>query len=163
MGAQTRRAMPRQKRGDSKQDYGTPHDFLEAACRRLGIFAFTLDIAASSKNAVCKRYFSKRENAFDQRWQSRGWSWLNPEFDDIEPWAARAFAESQSGARIAMLTPASVGANWWDKWVHRKGCVLFLNGRLTFVGQSDPYPKDCALTLYGPGIAPGYDTWRWRA
>jgi hypothetical protein len=33
--------------------------------------------------------------------------------------------------------------------------------RLTFVGHTDPYPKDLALLLYGPSVSPGYEMWMW--
>jgi hypothetical protein len=44
--------------------------------------------------------------------------------------------------------------------VHRK-VVPLLNGRITFVGETMPYPKDCCLLVYGPDVAPGYDVWSW--
>jgi phage N-6-adenine-methyltransferase len=160
------RTMPAQRRGLSKQDVGTPDDFLAAAKRKLGIFAFGLDIAASARNAVAKRYYTKAQDCFKQpSWKSPGkqWSFLNPEFDSIAPYAERCLRErDDNGARIALLVPASVGANWWSDYVHRKALVLLLNGRITFVGQRDPYPKDCALILYSPDLVSGYDVWRWK-
>lgn len=161
------RRMPAQKPGDSKQDYQTPKDFLDAAKRRLGIFYFGLDIAASNDNAVAKLYFSEKDDCFAQKtWRAPklgAWSWLNPEFDDIARYAARCcFERDRHDAKIAFLVPGSIGANWWKDSVHGHGLVLALNGRITFVGQPQSYPKDCALILYAPTIAPGYDVWTWR-
>ena len=161
----SKRTMPRQQRHNSKQNYGTPADFLAAVKRRLGIEAFSLDIAAERTNAVCGLYYSEKMNALrpDLRWGvAGGWSWLNPEFEDIAPWAEKSFRESRRGAQIAFLTPASIGANWYRDWVSYKGLVIPLNGRLKFVGATDQYPKDCILTLFGPTIAPGYtEPWTW--
>ena len=161
------RTMPAQKPGNSKQSYGTPADFLDAAKRRLGIFQFGLDIAASPSNAVAARYFTKKQDCFAQpSWRApnrQGWSWLNPEFDDIERYAKRCFFERQvNDAQIAFLTPASVGANWYRDFVHNRAFVLALNGRITFKGQKDPYPKDCILSLFSPFLAPGFDVWNWN-
>ena len=160
------RMMPAQRPASSKQDYQTPDDFLQAVKRRLGIFAFGLDIAASPSNAVAKRYFTKQDNALLQlSWKSPGkqWSWLNPPFGEIAPFAARCLEDRRrQGAQIALLVPASVGANWWGASVHRKARVVFLNGRITFVGETDPYPKDCALVLYSPELRAGYDFWSWN-
>lgn len=99
-----------------------------------------------------------------------GWAWLNPPYANIRPWVARAYGQSRGfttmrrkGANIAMLVPAGVGANWWRDYVDKKAMVWFLNGRLTFVGCETCYPKDCALLLYGPDVAPGYDVWHWQS
>lgn len=152
---------PTQKPGKSRQDYQTPTDFLNAVRRRLGIQGFTVDLAATEENAVCDEYFTEAINALKQGWSFAGWCWLNPPFKRIDPWVQKAYQESRRGGRIAMLVPAGVGANWWRDWVHGKAFVLLLNGRLTFVGETAPYPKDCVLLLYGPDIAPGYDVWQW--
>lgn len=161
-----RRSMPQQRPGQSEQAVETPDEFLQAVKRRLGIFAFGLDIAASGSNAKAKRYFTRADNALLQlSWKSPGkqWSWINPPFGEIAPFAARCLEEKhRQGSRIALLVPAAVGANWWSAYVHRKAHVLFLNGRIQFVGHDHGYPKDLALVLYSPDLKPGYDCWRWK-
>lgn len=155
--------MPAQKPGRSKQDYCTPVVFLHAVRTRLGIRDFDIDLAADSSNHVCARYYSREDDALVRPWRvGTGWNWLNPEFGNIGPWAQRARDQSiEHNAHTAMLIPASVGANWWRDYVHDWARVLCLNGRITFVGCADAYPKDCALLLYG--AVPGYDIWSWRA
>lgn len=155
--------MPAQKPGRSKQDYGTPCDLLDAVKRRLGIDKFWIDLAASDQNTVAPRWYT---DAFavswvQSNWETPGWAWLNPPFAHIRPWVQKAYLESRVGARIAMLVPAAVGSNWWASFVEDKAFALALNGRITFVGEKDPYIKDCALLLYGPDIAPGFRVWRW--
>ena len=39
--------------------------------------------------------------------------------------------------------------------------VLGLSPRLTFEGETDAYPKDLMLSVFGFGLH-GFDTWRWR-
>lgn len=153
--------MPKQKPGRSKQDYGTPIEFLDAVMAKLGISEFDIDLAASADNAVASLFYDKEQNSLVQPWDiGTGWNWLNPEFANIGPWVARALYHARNyGTKTAVLIPASVGANWWRDFVHDKCRVLFLNGRIHFVGCDDPYPKDCALLLYGE--APGYDVWSW--
>lgn len=157
-------AMPKQKPGNSRQNYGTPENFLNAVKKFLRIKRFQLDIAADAQNTVAKRYFTEEDNAFAQpTWKVKGWSWLNPPFSQIAPWVERcAYEKTAYGASIAVLVPASVGANWWKEHVHGKAFALFLNGRITFVGEADPYIKDCTLLLYSPLIQPGYDVWSWN-
>lgn len=151
--------MPIQKPGRSKQDYGTPVEFLQAVKRRLNISEFSVDLAASDTNAKAQLFLSEEDNSLNEEWQYGGWCWLNPPFSSISPWVEKA---SNSPSHIAMLVPASVGANWWRDWVHNKAHVILLNGRLIFEGETLPYPKDCALLLYTPFINGGYEVWDWR-
>jgi phage N-6-adenine-methyltransferase len=162
--------VPKQKPGRSKQDYGTPPAFLEAVKGLLEIGQFDCDLAASKSNAVCPHYLSIMDDSLSAMpWnRGQGWNWLNPPFANIGAWVNKAnIRTTLFGARTAMLVPAAVGANWWRDWVHERASVLFINGRLTFVGCSDPYPKDCALLLYAPvGLdgfdRPSYDVWTWK-
>lgn len=160
-------AMPQQKRGRSKQDYQTPPEFLEAVKKRLHIDRFAIDLAASPENTAADVYFTEQVDSLKQDWASRthmscGWGWLNPPFGNIAPWVQKAAMEACNGAHVAMLVPASVGANWWTAWVEGYAYQSYLNGRLTFVGEEDPYPKDCALLLYTPWGFTGHEIWHWR-
>ena len=155
---------PIQKPGRSKQDYCTPPLFLAALKQRLGIGQFDIDLAASAENAICMNYYDEQMNALKQSWKvtQGGWAFCNPPFAHIHPWVEKAGLEAAKGAQVAMLVPVSTGANWWYGFVHDDCHVLFLNGRLTFVGETAPYPKDCAILLYTPYIRTGYDIWDWR-
>ncbi len=159
-------SMPKQKPGNSKQDYGTPPELLAAVKKRLHISNFSVDLAASAENAVAPAYF---DEAFDSlrpevSWNhvDGKWAWLNPPYANITPWVEKAAKQSMKGAHIAMLLPASVGANWWSEWVEPFAYQSYLNGRLTFVGETTPYPKDCALLLYTPWGFTGHEIWGWR-
>lgn len=161
--------MPKQKPGKSKQDYVTPDDFLDAVKRRLKVNWFYRDLAARADNAKATRWITPEENSLVTPWDipidiTRPgfilWQWLNPEFGRIAPWAKRCFDYSKT-EHVALLTPASVGANWWRDYVDGTARVLLLNGRITFVGEEAGYPKDCTLSLFGPTIVPGYEVWTW--
>jgi hypothetical protein len=165
--------MARQSTGSgSKQDYGTPPEFLRAVKERLCITQFAWDLAADATNTVVsnevvqvyeqKRYFDEKDNSLVQDWHKiNGWLWLNPPFTDITPWVRKAHEERIRGARIAVLVPLSF-AEWWDYWVDDKAYVLMLAGRLQFVGATASYPKECALLLYTPEGQRGYELWRWK-
>lgn len=160
--AGSRRRMPRQRRGQSRQDYGTPSAFIAAVCHYLDIDGFAFDLAASPSNAKAPRYYTAEDDALRQSWVVDGWAWLNPPFAQILPWVYKARLTRDEGGHVAILVPASVGSQWWAKHVHNVAAVLFLNGRLTFEGESQPYPKDCALLLYAPRTLPAYSVWTWR-
>lgn len=159
-------SMPAQKPGRSKQDYQTPPAFLAAIKHRLHIDAFAIDLAASKENAVADVFYTEEDDSLNPhlKWDWYGcWGWLNPPFGHLEPWVAKAASEAKKGAHIAMLVPAAVGSNWWKTYVDETAHVLFLNGRLTFVGAKGPYPKDCALLLYTPYCFGGYEVWKWKS
>jgi phage N-6-adenine-methyltransferase len=160
-------APPPQKPHRSKQDYCTPRPFLHAVERRLGITAWAFDIAADETNHVgdAQHYWSEQEDALHRDWLSlprKGWSWLNPPFADIRPWAYRCALYGNAPRKIALLVPASVGSDWYRDYVDRRALVLALNGRLAFMPDQPRwlYPKDCVLALYG--VTPGFEVWNWR-
>jgi DNA N-6-adenine-methyltransferase (Dam) len=182
------RKMPAQRPGSSEQDVRTPPEFLAAVVKRLGPIAW--DVAATKENAVAARFLGPgsphAENALAASWTSLGralvpkveaahaprgladWLpiepapilWLNPPYGDIRPWAERASLSRDRGLRLAMLVPASVGANWFSDFVHERARVLALHPKLTFVGHKAAYPKDLILCVYGE--TPGFECWRWK-
>lgn len=159
--------MPEQKPGRSEQVVATPPDFLEAVKTRLGISEFAMDLAADENNTVSVNWIGEEEDSLSEevKWTDpdvEGWCWLNPPYSHIEPWVEKAWVQSQEGAKLAVLIPASVGANWWRDWVRGKAYVTYLNNRIKFVGHKDLYPKDLALLLYAPFLEGGSCMWRWR-
>jgi hypothetical protein len=137
----------------------------------------TWDVAATANNTVVApapgaesatgRFFSADGlSAFDADWRGfdrRDLLFLNPPFGTIaSEWAplVARWTRALPWLRLLMLTPASVGSEWFQSFVHRRALVLALSPRLQFVGADDPYPKDCMLSVFGYGVA-GFDVWRW--
>lgn len=148
-------------RGRSKQDYGTPIEFMRAVGLRFGWPAF--DLACTRENAKAPvGYYHPEDDAFEHDWSIlAGVLWLNPPFANIGPWARKCAVEgSTRRGLLLLLTPASIGTDWYANHVHRHAMVLGLSPRLTFEGTTDPYPKDLMLSVYGYGMS-GFDTWRW--
>lgn len=159
--------MPRQKPHRSRQDYGTPPELFAAIERRFG--TATWDVAATADNTlVADRFFSvggidALTDDWSLRFTRRDLLFLNPEFGGIGPtWAplVARWTRKLPWLRVIMLTPASIGSEWFQRFVHRKAMVLGLSPRLHFVGADDPYPKDCMLSCFGFGVT-GFDVWRW--
>jgi hypothetical protein len=162
--------MPPQKPHRSRQDYETPPELITAVEQRFG--PITWDVAATAENAVIagSRFFSPDGiDALTDNWSlrflrdARELLWLNPPFGAIATdWAPLVgrWTRRLPWLRLVMLTPASVGSEWFQAHVHRRAMVLALSPRLTFVGAADPYPKDCMLSCYGFGVT-GFDVWRW--
>lgn len=151
--------MPIQKPGRSKQDYVTPPEFLSAVETRFHE-SISWDLAASHENTVAHNWISEHENSLTVEWHKKdGLLWLNPPFGKIAPWAEKCWKESKAGARIMLLTPASVGANWFS-FIFGHAYVMYLNPRLCFDGIA-PFPKDCMLSYFCHGIQ-GSEIWEWK-
>lgn len=142
-------------RGNSRQDWGTPPEFLRAVRGRFG--PLDVDLACTRENRIAgaSLAFTPEEDALVQDWnQLYGNLWLNPEFADIRPWAAKCEGARHRLAWTLMLVPASIGTVWYAQHVYRKAYTLSV-GRMKFVGANDPYPKDLMLACFGFGIGTG--------
>ncbi len=160
---------PPQKPGKSKQDYETPPEFLEAVKKLLGIDEFAIDLAASLENRKAERYIPEEADSLSVVWAglwrpylpTPTWCWLNPPYGHIAPWVKKCAEEGAAGVKIALLVPAAVGSNWYADYVDAHAYVFKFRPRLTFVGHTDPYPKDLLLCLYGTPFR-GEATWDWK-
>lgn len=149
---------------NSRQDYATPPDFMEAVTKRFGKISF--DLAASAENAKAPRFFTEQDDALDQHWHllpeaAEGWLFLNPPYKNIGDWAEACAEESQKGTRILFLVPASTGSGWYWNHIKPYAYVLHLRQRISFVGETNPYPKDLILAAYAHGLT-GDQPWDWK-
>ncbi len=159
-------SVPQQKPTESRQDFETPRDFLDALEARWG----KLDVDLACRTDNCKAsagyHLDKDINSLQQPWADEfpdGNCWLNPEFGNIEPFARKCAIEGPKfkKGKIFLLTPASIGTNWYAQYVYGRAMVIGLSPRITFVGASQGYPKDLSLSIFGPGIH-GHGVWRWK-
>lgn len=172
---------PTMIRGESNQEAETPWPFIKACEDKFGPLGW--DLAASKENAKVgfDHYWSEVDNSLARKWHELGIKelfWLNPPYAQITPWARKCAEEVQLGARILLLVPASVGANWYWDWVVPYADVYSI-GRLVFDNCYDrqgrlittAYPKDLILcrydwsTKYVTGRGNGeaiIHRWRWQ-
>ena len=148
---------PQQQRKDRVDDRGTDPAWFDSWHRRFG---FTVDAAASERNAKLDRFWALDTNGLNQDWTGER-VWCNPPYSDIGPWVAKADAET--GAElVVMLLPANrTEQRWWQTWIepHRdrggRLTVEFLAGRLRFVpsdaeriGMNQRPPFGCCLAIW---------------
>lgn len=159
---------------DSKQNYKTPGEFMEAVAKKFG--PITFDLAATADNTQSPNYFAPvtgpdgplpfdpkafAMDAFDHPWSYltsnrfrregfKGLAWLNCEFGSIPEWACKCRDESQAGGNILLLTPAALGANWFSKYIAKHADVYLLKPRIPFI-PGKPFNRDCMLSHFvGP-------------
>jgi phage N-6-adenine-methyltransferase len=128
-------------------------------------FAFTIDVAASSTNTKCARFYTKEQNGLAQPWASER-VWCNPPYSNIRQWLEKAWLEWHADPRpevIVMLLPANrTEQGWWQDLVEpfrdRNNSPLrteFIAGRIRFVrdGASAIFPNErppfgCVLLIW---------------
>ena len=165
-----KKAGPTIDRANSDQNVETDPAFMAKVRDRFGELDW--DLAASDANAQAPNYYTEVQDSLKQDWVSlEGNLWLNPPYRSIGPWAEKcAHTQAQWSlagvvGQILLLVPAAVGSNWFRDHVHGRALVLALNGRLTFVGSTQNYPKDLILAVYDSNrehMSYQFDVWNWR-
>jgi len=150
---------------DAVDDRGTDPVFFQSISERFG--GFSLDAAASERNAKCEAFYSIEDDGLSLPWVGR--VWCNPPFSDCGAWVRKAWLEHSLEAQlIVMLLPANRAEQaWWQDQVEpyrdRPDSPLhveFLRGRMRFdrpnsvIGpKGDRPPFGCCLLIWSNGDA----------
>jgi phage N-6-adenine-methyltransferase len=110
-------------------------------------FGFTIDLAATTQNALCPLYFDREADALKQKWE--GVCWLNPPFGTpakgadrtgrpaVGRWVQKAHESAREGATVVCLLAARTDAHWWHDHVIPFAEIRYIRGRLKFrLGES---------------------------
>lgn len=118
-------------------EWETPQTFFDEFNKQ---FHFTLDVCATSSNAKCEKYFTKKENGLMQTWS--GVCWMNPPYGpEIVDWMKKAYESSLRGTTVVCLVPSRTDTEWWHDYA-MKGKIVFIRGRLRFNNKgSAPFPS----------------------
>lgn len=119
-----------------KEEWGTPQELFDKLNEQ---YHFTLDAAASEKNAKCEKFYDIKTNGLLQDWENET-VWLNPPYGRIKTaqWVEKAANEAKKGTKIVMLIPARTDTRWFHKYIYGIAKVGFIKGRLKFVDCEDP-------------------------
>jgi phage N-6-adenine-methyltransferase len=109
-------------------------------------FHFDLDVAATSQNTKCPRFYIKVENGLVQVWF--GNVWLNPPYGEIEPWLKKAWEYVQTGKGVVVaLLPIWPTAPWFQKYVIH-GHIRLLTTRVSFAGTVSSAPFNLMVIIW---------------
>lgn len=119
-------------------------------------FQFTLDVAASNKNAKCASYFTKKSNGLTQDWKKAcqgGAVFCNPPYGKgISNWLRKAFDEAQAGCTVVCLIPFRSDTKYFHEDVLNKaGEIRLLKGRLKYNDGENTAPFPSAILIYQKG------------
>lgn len=176
---------------DSKQDYKTPRNLIEAIEVRFG--KISVDVAADFSNKVADLYFcepngdirdlmgisskEKGDGLLAVDCLSQDWVWWqtqhpglffdNPPFKKIPEFSCKHKEEMVRGCSSLLLIPDDATRAYVNN-VLGHADIYRLVGRVPFkvdpvTGNKEVFPKDCAICHFYPGNdSPKYCFWDWR-
>lgn len=164
---------PQQSVRDPVDDRGTRREFFDPLNAE---HRFTLDAAASERNALCEKFYTRESDGLLRSWRAER-VWCNPPYSRLAPWLAKAWGEMRDGCElVVMLLPANrCEQKFWQEWVEpfRDGPITdgialrtrFLAGRMRFVmpegvqyattkAKGDRPPFGCVLVTWNRAAVP---------
>ncbi len=134
-----------------RMDWNTPQEVLQALDPLGPIWLDPCSNAASIVNAATEWRIERGEDGLARPWLRLGFVFVNPEYGRaLSSWAEKIATEARYGVEIVSLVPARTDTQWWATLVAGASAVLFLKGRLTFLGAPHPAPFPSALVYHGP-------------
>lgn len=130
-------------------EWGTPRWLFD---RLHAEFDFTVDAAASAKNAKLDKYWCFGDSGLENEWAGER-VFVNPPFAvrELEKWAEKAFLKSRGTAVVVMVVPVKADQAWWHKYaMHAE--VRFIRGRIAFEGASSSFPGPIAVLVFGRDV-----------
>lgn len=130
-----------------KQEWETPQwlfDWLDS------LYHFDLDPCATAENAKCKRFYTKEQDGLAQPWYVN--TYVNSPYGrDIGRWVEKAKTEALlHNVAVVMLLPARTDTRWFQQLaIPYAKQIVFLGGRVQFVGAKDPAPFPSCLVAFG--------------
>jgi len=126
-----------------KDEQATPRAVFERIEEVLNL-RFIHDVCATAKNAKCKSYWNKRDNALKRNWlveiaephhtaHDIHAFWMNPPYSMLPEFTAKAAYEASQGCIVVGLVPHISSSRWYQRYVHNVASTVFLpDGRINF-------------------------------
>ena len=91
-------------------------------------FKFDIDVAASSGNALCEKYYTEKDNGLIQPWEGK--VWCNPPYGrGVGVWVKKAY---ESPCLSVLLLPSRTCTSWFHDYCLKADEIRFIRGRLKF-------------------------------
>jgi len=112
------------------------------------IFHFTLDPAATDENALCKKYYTEKEDGLAQSWKDEI-VFVNPPYGRKynRPWAQKINEEGQHTLVVALVS-SRTGSSWFQDYITKANYLVFLRGRLKFGNSTSGAPFDSCIAIW---------------
>lgn len=126
-------------------EWSTPQDTYDQLHKE---FNFTVDVAATSDNAKCNRYFTQADDGLNQSWDNET-VWCNPPYGrTLKKWVEKA--SLARGGQVVMLIPARTDTSYFHDYIYQKPNVeiRFIRGRLKFGGSKNSAPFPSMVVIF---------------
>ena len=126
-------------------DWCTPAAVIECVLR-LG--PIQLDPATNKHNTLnAAKFYTETDDGLTKEWESM--TFVNHPYgrSHNKSWSDKIRSEAKRGVEVIALSPASVGAKWFQPYFDYTIC--FVSGRLQFVGAPTGADFDCAVIYLG--------------
>lgn len=112
-----------------------------------------LDPCHNDGSIVDARFtYAEEQDGLAHSWdvpRANGLVYVNPPYGKPLPmWADKVQAERSDARNIVVLVPARTDTRWWRTMTDRARYVIFLAGRLRFLGAPAPAPFPSALIVH---------------
>ena len=133
-----------------KDDHETPEHVFNKLHRE---FDFHVDGAASKKNALLPKFWTKKDSAFNHSWVGLR-VYINPPYGrEINKWIEQAIhsvhhKHHNSRTVVVFLLPARTDTKWFEQCFIHASEIRFITGRLRFgnAEASAPFPS-CVIVF----------------
>jgi len=140
-------------------EYGTPKNIFFIACKMFKL-KLEIDLAASGKNHVLKKYITKKQNTFNYKIKKP--SYLNPPYSEIKKFMRYVYEQNiLYNQDILVLVYAKTDTDWWHQYVEGIAEVHFIKGRIRF-NNAKGKPSvtwDKKAKKFKKGVAPYPSVW----
>jgi len=110
--------------------WATPRDFFKKINKE---FNFNLDPCCTKKSALCKKYYTPKEDGLIQDWKDER-VFVNPPYArEISKWVEKCFNERNNAELIVMLIPSRTDTRYFHDFIYNKAEIRFIKGRLKFI------------------------------
>lgn len=119
-----------------RTDWETPPNLFKWLHKR---FDFTLDAAASKKNALLPDYLTEEDNTLSYEFDRKERIFCNPPYDQDKEFAEHLFSQFELfGTQSVLLLPVRCDRVWWNRLRVSEGVrIEFYTGRIHFGGSNN--------------------------
>lgn len=120
-------------------EYGTPSkEYNQELLKKLNVNPI-FDYCASDTNHVCKKYFTRKDNALKKDWKWDGF--CNFPYSMQSEFMKKAWEEHQkNNIELLILAFAKTDTRWWHRYVENKAEVHFIDHRIKFLNAKGKIP-----------------------
>lgn len=94
-------------------------------------FKFNLDPCATKKSALCKKYYTLKDDGLKKSWNNYR-VFCNPPYGrEIGKWVKKA--SEATGGIVVMLIPSRTDTRYFHDYILGKADIRFIKGRLKFI------------------------------